>query len=738
MGPGNFNDAFSGSLTYQPPDIMGNRNIVVFQKDSNNVEKEEPIRGFFDIAASIGRDVSFVLEVKTADSRGVCKEPIDILIVEPDGVNAITENFQCSRSNFGINKYSFVELAQEGRWTFMVTPHEDYASVSIKVESKSRTASTDPIISKCWIATGSQSLNTGVDVKIAVVAEVSQGSKPVLGAIVVAEVEIPTGLDPPITFSLSDNGAGADKIKNDGTYSRYFANYKGSGRFNVKCQVQGDRYTSANGGYTGGSRVYPQDHQPTNPPCCGSNALMPGDSLVETGNFLRQAAGGSFKASSIGQDTTAPVRVTDLTVEVTEDEFVQITFTAPGDDLDSDAPAQEYIIKYSSTYGNLTAGNFDSTIFNTRIEESNLVNSTLAPIMGGHLVSIKLKSDIFDYNQKYVLALKSKDDSGNVSPVSNIAQLYKKRITMPHCPKSFFHVNSDSCLYFKTEETGKDFVESLISCAEIGGYLAEPKTVEELTMMMELGISVQEVYGMQNWWIGLSDFVSEGSWKWINEKDTATISEELWSQDRPDQEPDNRNDCVFATFENNEIKFYDTFCTDTYFNFSGLAPLCQCKADQCRSLTPACPRGFIQTDSMDCLYIIADDVESDFIDSIIACEHHGGFLAEPKSVNGVYSLQSALNSNGNTKPMWIGLSDFFVEGDWTWINSEEKANRGTLDLFWAPNRPDLAADNKNDCVVVTLVDGQIEFTDTDCSSGVFAGQNVGSACQCKPGECQEG
>jgi hypothetical protein len=54
----------------------------------------------------------------------------------------------------------------------------------------------------------------------------------------------------------------------------------------VKCQVTGDADTNINGGFTG-NRVYPQQHDPSTPLCCGSDAMPPGSTLTATGNFTR-------------------------------------------------------------------------------------------------------------------------------------------------------------------------------------------------------------------------------------------------------------------------------------------------------------------------------------------------------------------------------------------------------------------------------------------------------------------
>ena len=107
---------------------------------------------------------------------------------------------------------------------YKVTAQEDLSSVSSKVESKSRDPSTGPVMTHCWISTGAEDIDTTTDIKLAVVAEVIQGSKPVVGARVEALVERPSNSygepQPPIHLQLLDNGSGADKIKNDGTYTR--------------------------------------------------------------------------------------------------------------------------------------------------------------------------------------------------------------------------------------------------------------------------------------------------------------------------------------------------------------------------------------------------------------------------------------------------------------------------------------------------------------------------------------
>ena len=91
-----------------------------------------------------------------------------------------------------------------------------------------------------------------------------------------------------------------------------------------------------------------------------------------------------------GDDLTPPSKVVDLRAMLTApsggDTSFKISFTAPGDDLDSQAPAQAYIIKYSQ---NLTAQNFES---GTLLSAEDLeAGSSLTPVDGGQLVEITVK-----------------------------------------------------------------------------------------------------------------------------------------------------------------------------------------------------------------------------------------------------------------------------------------------------------------------------------------------------------
>merc|ERR1719385_371959 len=318
-GPGSINDAFTGSMTYQPGDVLGESTTTVHQHDRQDVTAGETVTDFFDIDVSIGREVTFQITINAVEGKD-CQYPLTITLLKPDEVHNAEingETFKCNSTNYKTYRHK-ISFAEEGRWVYKIVASEALLSISVKVESKSREPSTDPVMTRCWISSEAKDLDTTSNVKLGVVAEVSQGSKPVVGAKVEAVVERPmdSNNNPqvPIHLDLLDNGGGADKIRNDGTYARYFTQYTGKGRYSVKCQVTGNKDTGVNGGFIG-ARVFPKVPDPHSPLCCRSDAMPPGSQKTPTGNFTRQAAGGAFQVTNevdMDADNTPPGRVTDL------------------------------------------------------------------------------------------------------------------------------------------------------------------------------------------------------------------------------------------------------------------------------------------------------------------------------------------------------------------------------------------------------------------------------------------
>ena len=241
-------------------------------------------------------------------------------------------------------------------------------------------------------------------------------------------------MDTPLRIDLQDNGGGADQIANDGIYSRYFTQFdinSDTSRYTLRCQVKGDDdtmfVTQKNGalsvvnGFKGST--YPlKPSSSTAPVCCGGST---GNNLKTspTGNFTRKSNGNSFKVTNVpSSDATPPIAVRNLEVKMEED-FVLLTFTAPGDDLD-EGEASKYELKYSQYRSNFTAS-WDALDDSGLLTEDDLVHGTLDPIAGGKDVVLLINPDTFEENTIFYIGLKSTDDMGNTSPLSNIAQVFR-------------------------------------------------------------------------------------------------------------------------------------------------------------------------------------------------------------------------------------------------------------------------------------------------------------------------
>merc|ERR1719209_664683 len=121
-GPGSINDAFTGSMTYQPGDVLGDTTTTVYQQDHQDVKAGDALPGFFDIDISIGREVSFQLEVQTKGEN--CRAPLTITLLRPDDDHTPeieNREFTCTSSNFRTFQHTVADLALEGRWVYKVT-----------------------------------------------------------------------------------------------------------------------------------------------------------------------------------------------------------------------------------------------------------------------------------------------------------------------------------------------------------------------------------------------------------------------------------------------------------------------------------------------------------------------------------------------------------------------------------------------------------------------------------------
>ncbi|XP_043556014.1 calcium-activated chloride channel regulator 1-like [Chiloscyllium plagiosum] len=229
-------------------------------------------------------------------------------------------------------RYSSVTFSiPAGTWNFAILNPGIEQVISIVMTSRAADEKVPPVTVNVHI---SEKDSVGGRT---IYAEVSQRFSPVLFANVTVIIEQPTG--PKIEQELSDDGLGADIVKNDGIYTKYFHKYSEIGRYNFKIRVQGKEGKAKAAIRTGGHSFYIPGYTEngkikTNPPRPSVNV---DDLEADIGDFNRVRSGGSI---SVAEGTLnvdiPPCKITDLQATLAQNKVV-LEWTAPGEDYDEGA-----------------------------------------------------------------------------------------------------------------------------------------------------------------------------------------------------------------------------------------------------------------------------------------------------------------------------------------------------------------------------------------------------------------
>ncbi|XP_078697506.1 calcium-activated chloride channel regulator 4-like [Branchiostoma floridae x Branchiostoma belcheri] len=215
--------------------------------------------------------------------------------------------------------------AEVGSWLIQVRNHAAGAQRVVITVNSRPSAAEPPITANAWLS------NSDLQVwppRAVVYAEVTQGLSPIIGAHVMATVQGPDNQQNSYTLQLRDDGAGADLTRNDGTYSAYFTQFTGTGRYSVSAAVTNPDGQAQLKTSVAGSAAPFKD--PSKMPT-STTSYQPVES------FERQSAAGVFQLLDYKpEDGFPPSRITDLEVVKVSysDRTVLLRWTAPGDDYD--------------------------------------------------------------------------------------------------------------------------------------------------------------------------------------------------------------------------------------------------------------------------------------------------------------------------------------------------------------------------------------------------------------------
>eukprot|EP00079_Xenopus_tropicalis_P024857 XP_012817909.1 PREDICTED: epithelial chloride channel protein-like [Xenopus tropicalis] len=333
-----------------------------------------------------------------------------ITLTDPNGKVYTTNNFTADTTSKS-SRLEILGTAERGAWQYnLCNTHTASQAIGFVVTSRAADENVPPITVNAHM---NQNANNYPEPMV-VYASVNQGLLPVIGANVTAIIEPVNGNL--VTLELWDNGAGADIVKNDGIYSRYYTEFQGNGRYGLKVRVENGNKKSRLA-LPRGRALYIPGYLENEQIIMNPSRPVINDEDLNLGEFSRTASGGSFVVNNIPAgpqpDLYKPDKVTDLEAKIKGNTIV-LTWTATGDDLDQGV-VSGYDVRMNMNSSDLR-NNFDGS---TRVN-----TSSLTPQIAGSSESFTFVPDKITIENGTILyfALIAFDKVSQKSDLSNIAQ----------------------------------------------------------------------------------------------------------------------------------------------------------------------------------------------------------------------------------------------------------------------------------------------------------------------------
>jgi len=242
---------------------------------------------------------------------------------------------------------------------------------------------------------------------------------------------------------------------------------------------------------------------------------------------------------------------------------------------------------------------------------------------------------------------------------------------------------------------GLSWIEALEYCEEQDGFLAEPKSEEQLNFLTSLAYVEEAATGVQGWWVGLADLGHEGEWVWQVDREDADITD--WDSGCPDMSEHNSRDCaalISISAKELAARYRDLPCMQPVEEIQ-VAPICQrggldagpttttaSTTTQTTTERPECPYGWETYNgdgaSVKCFKHCGDTQYATYAEQ--NCQAQGGHLA---SIHSLEEQNFLINTFNPSAKVWIGAVDTDHNGVWEWTDGS------SFDFsYWLSDQPD--------------------------------------------------